>query len=193
MPPLKYLRISSRSLPKQPSTIIPLSQLPRRQFSSSPPQKASNRIYDPVRYPSLLSTYIALSTSSSQPLLTLWTTSYCSTCQQVSPLIQNIISSGTGETHGGVLFCEVEYDAPDIMNEGLGMRYMVTSVPSLVGFFRGEVMTGEVGGRLGSREIQRLGREGLEEWVVAAARKGEEWRGRGGGGGGGLFGGLFGR
>lgn len=94
-----------------------------------------------------------------------------------------------GEKEGGVLFAEVEYDAPDIMNEGLGMRYMVRSVPSLVGFWRGEVMAGE-GERLGSREIQELGREGLEEWVRAAARRGREWR-EGHPGGEGLFGGLW--
>ncbi|CCD55660.1 hypothetical protein BofuT4_P154720.1 [Botrytis cinerea T4] len=161
----------------------------RRQFASTASKKDQNRIYSPVRYPPDLATHISTSTSTSKPLLTLWTTSYCSTCKTVSPLLRAILESGVGEKEGGVLFAEIEYDAPDIMNEGLGMRYMVRSVPSLVGFWRGEVMGGE-GERLGSREIQELGREGLEEWVRACARKGGEWR-EGHPGGEGLFGGLW--
>ncbi|KAF7905776.1 hypothetical protein EAF00_000055 [Botryotinia globosa] len=168
----------------------------RRQFASTAAKKDQNRIYSPVRYPPDLATYISLSTSSSKPLLTLWSTSYCSACKTISPLLRQILEAGVGEKEGGVLFAEVEYDAPDIMNEGLGMRYMVRSVPSLVGFWRGEVMGGGAegvagkGGRLGSREIQELGREGLEEWVRAAARRGGEWR-EGHPGGEGLFGGLW--
>ncbi|KAF7926483.1 hypothetical protein EAE99_005678 [Botrytis elliptica] len=144
----------------------------RRPFASSASKKDQNRIYSAVRYPPDLATYISLSTSSSKPLLTLWTTSYCSTCKSISPLLHQILEAGVGEQEGGVLFAEVEYDAPDVMSEGLGMRYMVRSVPSLVGFWRGEVMGGEgEGERLGSREIQDLGREGLEEWV--RGRRGE--------------------
>lgn len=101
------------------------------------------------------------------------------------------------------MFAEVEYDAPDIMNEGLGLRYMVRSVPCLVGFWRGEVIGGggsgvwgggaaggDTGGRLSARDIQSLGKEGLEEWVRGAAERGRDWR-EGHPGGEGLFGGLF--
>ncbi|KAF7960381.1 hypothetical protein EAE96_000064 [Botrytis aclada] len=166
---------------------IPANTHSRRQFASSATKKDQNRIYSPIRYPPDLSTYISLSTSTSKPLLTLWTTSYCPTCATLSPLLHTILESGVGEKEGGVLFAEIEYDAPDIMNEGLGMRYLVTSVPSLVGFWRGEVMGG---GRLGSREIRELGREGLEEWVRGAARRGGVWR-EGHEGGEGLLGGLW--
>ncbi|ESZ91792.1 hypothetical protein SBOR_7822 [Sclerotinia borealis F-4128] len=180
---------------------IPLSSacMPSRKFASTPTKHAQNRIYTPIRYPTDLTTYLSISTSTSLPLLTLWTTSYCSTCKTIAPLLHNIIESGTGEAEGGVLYAEVEYDAPDMMDEGLGMRYMVTSVPMLVGFWRGEVMGGVSGGggggggqgeRLRSREIQGMGREGLEEWVRGAARKGSEWR-EGHPGGEGLFGGLW--
>lgn len=108
--------------------------------------------------------------------------------------MRKVIEEGVGEKEGGVLFVEVEYDAPDVMGEGLGLRYMVRSVPTLVGFWRGEVMGGGAGlgagERLGAADIQRLGREGLEEWVRGAASRGREWR-EGHPGGEGLFGGLW--
>ncbi|KAF7914066.1 uncharacterized protein EAF01_000472 [Botrytis porri] len=182
----------SRAISISISTSSPMPAIlhSRRQFASTASKKDQNRIYSPIRYPPDLSTYISLSTSTSKPLLTLWTTSYCSTCKTLSPLLHQILESGVGEKEGGVLFAEVEYDAPDIMNEGLGMRYLVRSVPSLVGFWRGEVMGEGEGGRLGSREIAELGREGLEEWIRGAARRGREWR-EGHPGGEGLFGGLW--
>ncbi|CAD6447698.1 12e548d1-2ac2-49c8-9571-f396a1bfd27d [Sclerotinia trifoliorum] len=110
------------------------SQIPSRyrHFASTPPNKGQNRIYSPVRYPSDLTTYISLSTSTSKPLLTLWTTSSCSTCRTISPLLHEIIENGTGEKEGGILYTEVEFDAPDLLREGLGLRYLVRSVLSLV-------------------------------------------------------------
>ncbi|APA07393.1 hypothetical protein sscle_02g021630 [Sclerotinia sclerotiorum 1980 UF-70] len=207
MLPLKRI---SYSFPKS-STPIAISishshsQIPSRyrHFASTPPNKGQNRICSPVRYPTDLSTYISLSTSTSKPLLTLWTTSSCSSCRTISPLLHEIIENGTGEKEGGVLYTEVEFDAPDLLREGLGIRYLVRSVPSLVVFWRGEVGgegLGGIGGggmeggrergRLNADEIQRLGREGLEEWVRGVARRGEEWRGMHPGGEG-LFGGLF--
>ncbi|KAJ8058677.1 hypothetical protein OCU04_012851 [Sclerotinia nivalis] len=204
MLPLKRIPYS---LPK-PSTpiLISFSQIPsrHRRFASTPINKGQNRIYSPVRYPPDLSTYISLSTSTSKPLLTLWTTSSCSSCRTISPLLREIIEKGIGEKEGGVLYTEVEFDAPDVLAEGLGIRYLVRSVPSLVVFWRGEVVrggeggVGEVmgggggkeGGRLNADEIMRLGREGLEEWVRGVARRGEEWRGMHPGNEG-LFGGLW--
>ncbi|KAF7854099.1 uncharacterized protein EAF02_011717 [Botrytis sinoallii] len=168
-------RAISVSLSISPSTSTFSRTNSRRPFASTASKKDQNRIYSAVRYPHDLATYISLSTSSSKPLLTLWTTSYCSTCKTISPLLQQILEAGVGEQEGGVLFAEVEYDAPDVMSEGLGVRYMVRSVPRSSGVWRGEVMGGE-GERLGSREIQDLGREGLEEWVRGAARRGREWR-----------------
>jgi len=46
-----------------------------------------------------------------------------------------------GEEEGGVSFCEIEYDCPDVMQSGLGMTYMITSMPTLLGFDRGEAQT----------------------------------------------------
>jgi len=118
-------------------------------------------------------------------MLTLWTASYCNTCKTVSPIIQDLIESGVGEAEGGVSFCEVEYDAPDIMASGLGMTYMITSMPTLLGFDRGEAQT-----ETKVVDARKMGdREWMKEWIRTEARR----QGMGGGGGGtGLFGGLFG-
>ncbi|ROV94206.1 hypothetical protein VSDG_05766 [Cytospora chrysosperma] len=91
-----------------------------------------------VRNEDQFRTYVALSSSSRKPLITLWTTSWCSTCHQLSPLLKQLVESGVGEAEGGVGYCEVEYDAPDVMGAGLGLSYMITSVPTLLSFDAGE-------------------------------------------------------
>jgi len=158
-----------------------------RHFSSSKQNKAKNRIYTPVRRPDDFQTYLLLSTSSRVPLLTFWTASYCSTCRSVSPLLNSLISSGVGGEEGGVSFCEIEYDSPDIMSSDLGMTCMITSMPTLLSFDRGEAM-GET--RVTDPKLMKDERW-LREWIRNEARR----RGGGAGGGGlgpGLFGGLFG-
>lgn len=135
-------------------------------------------------------TYLQLSSTSRRPLLTLWTTSYCPTCKQVSPLLQQLIEAeGVGEAEGGVGYCEIEYDAPDVMTAGLGLTYMINSVPTLLSFDASEAQVETKvadGHRLRDRHF-------LEEWIRTEARR---HGGRGGGGGSGgagsLFGGLFG-
>ncbi|KAG9258694.1 uncharacterized protein F5Z01DRAFT_670401 [Emericellopsis atlantica] len=141
-----------------------------------------------VRDPASLSTYLSLSAKSSTPLLTLFTAGYCPTCRHVLPLVKQLVSSGVGDdaTTNGVNFAEVEFDAPDNME--LGQRYMITSLPTLLGFDgrREEVVARLVDGR------KLADKQFLEEWIWELAK-----RGGGGGGGGssgekGLFGGLFG-
>lgn len=56
----------------------------------------------------------------------------------MSPVIHELLQSGVGEEEGGVSFCEIEYDSPDIMNDGLAMTYMISSMPTLLSFDRGE-------------------------------------------------------
>jgi thiol-disulfide isomerase/thioredoxin len=88
--------------------------------------KAPNAVYVAVRDPDTLQTLILSSASSRRPLITLWTASWCSTCRQVLPLIQELIEQEkVGEAEGGVGLVEVEYDAPG--NEEGGMRYMVSA------------------------------------------------------------------
>jgi len=91
-----------------------------------------------------------------------------------------------GEEEGGISYAEIEYDSPDIMDSGLGMTYMITSMPTLLSFDRGEaqLMTKVTDPKL------MKNKEWLKEWLrTEASRRGE---GGGGGSGWGLFGGLFG-
>jgi thiol-disulfide isomerase/thioredoxin len=141
-----------------------------------------------VRRPDDFSTYLLRSTSSHAPLLTFWTASYCNTCKQISPVLQELILSGVGEEEGGVSFCEIEYDSPDIMGSDLGMAYLITSIPTLLSFDRGEAQL-----QTKVTDPKKMtDREWLKEWIRTEARR----KGGGGGGGGsglfGLFGGLFG-
>ncbi len=120
--------------------------------------------------------------------MTLWTASWCATCRTVEPLVQSVVESGAGEAEGGINYCVVEYDAPDVMSGGFGMTYMITSIPTLLGFdVRGEAQT-----RSKATDARKLAdRVFLEEWIRAEARQ----RGGSGGGGGGdsgvLSGGFF--
>ncbi|KAI1370701.1 hypothetical protein F4677DRAFT_451103 [Hypoxylon crocopeplum] len=156
-----------------------------RAFSVSHRLNASNQIYASVRRPDDFHTYRLLSSSSRMPLITLWTAAWCPTCRAVAPLLRSVVESGVGEAEGGVGYCTVEFDAPDIMSGGLGMEYMITSIPTLLSFDAGEaqVLTKIADGkRLADRSF-------LEEWVRNEARR---HGGRGGGDGPGVLGGLFG-
>jgi hypothetical protein len=73
------------------------------------------------------------------------------------------------------------------MVSGLGMTYMITSMPTLLSFDRGEAQTDT---RVTDPK-KMSDKEWLKEWIRTEARR----RGDGGGGGtvgAGLFGGLFG-
>jgi hypothetical protein len=102
--------------------------------------------------------------------------------------VRSLIESGVGEAEGGVGFCTVEFDAPDIMRAGFGMTYMITSVPTLLSFDAQEaqVATKVVDGK------KLADRQFLEEWIRNEARRQGDRGGGGGGSGGGVFGGLFG-
>ena len=139
-----------------------------------------------IRNSDVFYSHLLSSASSRTPLVTLWTASWCPTCKVVEPLVRDIVASGVGEAEGGVAFCTVEYDAPDIMTGGLGMQYMITSLPSLLSFDAQEAQTQTkvVDGR------QLADRAFVEAWIRnEALRQG----GRGGGESASLFGGLFGR
>ena len=158
-----------------------------RPFATTQPTKAKNRVYSPVRRLDDLHTYQLLSSSSRQPLLTLWTAQWCSTCKTVSPLIQSVIEAGVGEQEGGVGFCAVEYDSPDIMADGTAMTYMITSIPTLLSFDAGEAQV-----QTKVMDARKLAdRAFLEEWIRTEARRHGDRGGGGPGGLGGLLGGLF--
>jgi thiol-disulfide isomerase/thioredoxin len=119
------------------------------------------------------------------PLVTLWTASWCSTCKVVAPLVQSVVESGVGEAEGGIGYCTVEYDAPDIMTGGFGMQYMITSIPSLFSFDAQDVRS-----HTKVVDAKKLtDRLFLEEWIRNEAR---QYGNRSGGDNARLFGGLFG-
>ncbi|KAK1978721.1 hypothetical protein LZ30DRAFT_205434 [Colletotrichum cereale] len=171
---------------------MPAFQRPRpvapaiASFSTSPTRPAKNQIFASVRHPNDFHTYQLLSSSARTPLITLWTTSWCGTCRVVAPLIRSLVEAGVGEAEGGVGYCTVEFDSPDVMSDGLGMTYMITSIPTLLSFDNQEA---QVQTRV--HDAKKLtDRAFLEEWIRTEARRHGE---RGGGGGaGGIFGGLFG-
>lgn len=108
----------------------------------------------------------------------------------VTPLLVELIQSGVGEAEGGVGFCTVEFDAPDVMDAGLGLTYMITSIPTLLSFDAQEAQVETKvtdGKKLADRRF-------LEEWIRNEAKR---HGGRGGGGPGGnplkVFGALFGK
>nr|CAE76382.1 hypothetical protein [Neurospora crassa] len=131
-------------------------------FSTSRTVAAKNQIYQSVRNLDQFHTYQLLSSSSRTPLLTLWTTSYCPTCRVVEPLLRELVETGVGEEEGGVGFCTVEYDAPDVMEAGLGLSYMINSIPTLLSFDAQEAQTQTkvTDGR------QLANRKFLEEWYA---------------------------
>jgi len=94
---------------------------------------------------------------------------------------------GVGETSGSsVNYCEVEFDSPDIAESDLAMRYMITDLPTLVAFDRGELITDTK-----VVDVDKLKDEGyLMEWIANEAKR--NGQGTGGGTSGGLFGGLLG-
>jgi len=76
----------------------------------------------------------------------------------------------------------------DIMDSGLGLTYMISSMPTLLSFDRGEA---QIATKVTDPKLMK-DREWLKEWIRTEARR------RGSGGGGSLsnnpslFGGLFG-
>jgi len=144
-----------------------------------------------VRSADDFSSLLLLSTSSNQPLITLWTASWCPSCRFISPLLTQLIeaerageSAADASSFGSptsVAFAEVELDSPDI-GEVAG-RYAITSIPLLLAFSRGEA---QVETRVG--DVRKLKDAGfLREWIQREARRGGK-----GGAGGSLLGGLFG-
>ncbi|KAI1087382.1 hypothetical protein F5B19DRAFT_76230 [Rostrohypoxylon terebratum] len=155
-----------------------------RGFSTSMRLRTANQVYSCVCRPNDLHTYQLLSSSSRTPLITLWSTSWCATCHIVAPLLQSVIESGVGEAEGGVSYCEVQYDSPDVMSGGLGMDYMVTSIPTLLSFDAGEAQVHTKitdGKNLANRSF-------VEDWIRNEAKR---CGGGGRNGGTGILGGLF--
>ncbi|KAK0669525.1 hypothetical protein QBC41DRAFT_319475 [Cercophora samala] len=174
---------------KSYKTIFACTQKPlsvsRVRFSTSPKVDAKNQVYASVRNLDQFHTYQLLSASSRTPLLTMWTASYCPTCRVVEPLIRELVESGVGEAEGGVGYCEVEYDAPDVMSAGLGMTYMINALPTLLSF---DAQEAQVETKVTDAR-KMANRQFLEEWIRTEARR----HGNRGGGGGNFLSNFFGK
>lgn len=161
-----------------------------RPFSSTAAAHAKNRIYPArIRNEDELQTLILMSASSRVPLITFWMTTWSRECDQVSPIIRELIETDrVGEDKGGISFVEVESDSPDLGGiSGVAQRYMINSIPTLLAFDRSEA---QVETRV-TRLEEMKSRAFLTRWIENEAAR----HGQGGGGGTlrGLFGGLFGR
>lgn len=153
-----------------------------RLLSTTTPNLAKNRIYDPIRSPLDFDNLILLSASNRTAFITLWTASWCPSCRLVAPLIRQLIEEeGVGEERGGVGYAEIEFDSPTLGD--VALRYGITSIPTLLAFSRQEA---QLQTRLTNVEEMK-DRDFLRLWVEDEAMRGES-----GGKGGGLFGGLFG-
>ncbi|KAF1841230.1 uncharacterized protein K460DRAFT_257208, partial [Cucurbitaria berberidis CBS 394.84] len=147
----------------------------KRAFSLLNPTHRShtNRIFDPVRQPNDLHTLTLLNAADNRSLITLWSASWCQTCQTVKPLIRQLIEEEKiGEREGGLGFVEVLLDSTLIGD--LGVQFRISSMPTLLAFSRQEA---QFDTRLTKPEDMR-NKEFLREWLLTEARRG----GRKGGG-----------
>ncbi|MCJ1405764.1 hypothetical protein MMC11_008994 [Xylographa trunciseda] len=168
-----------------PSTPTRCTHHPTRPFSTSRSLLTRNRIYEPIRSLPALQTALSLSSTSSRPLLALFSISTVGgPTRRISELLLQLVEQdGVGERDGGVGFAEVEMDAPDCEAEDVGGLYAITSIPTLMAFSRGEPQ--QLTKLTDTAELQD--REFLTLWIENEAR-----RGGAGGAGGGFFGGIFG-
>ncbi|PSN62306.1 hypothetical protein BS50DRAFT_578123 [Corynespora cassiicola Philippines] len=101
---------------------VPLNY--RTFLTGSSTRSNQNRIFDNIRRPDELHNLTLLSAADNRPLITLWSASWCATCQTVKPLVKGLIEEGVGEAEGGLGFAEVELDSTLIGD--LGVKYMVS-------------------------------------------------------------------
>lgn len=157
-----------------------------RYLSSTRALQGKNRIYpNRIRREDELQTLTLMSASSRTPLITFWMATWCQTCKTISPLIQEMIEHDkVGEAQGGISFVEVEMDSPDLGGlAGIGMRYGINSIPTMLAFDRQEPQLETKVSRLNDLKDKEF----LRRWIEKeAARQGQ-------GGAGGSFFGLFGR
>ncbi|CAO2654567.1 Nn.00g113000.m01.CDS01 [Neocucurbitaria sp. VM-36] len=152
-----------------------------RAFTLLSPTSRShlNRVFDPVRQPDHLDTLTLLNAADNRALITLWSATWCQTCQAIKPLVRQMIEEErVGEKEGGLGFVEVLLDS--VMIGDLGVRYRISSMPTLLAFSRQEA---QFDTRVTRPEDMR-NKDFLREWLLNEARRG----GRMGGGGGSLFG-----
>ncbi|KIW17184.1 hypothetical protein PV08_04375 [Exophiala spinifera] len=167
-----------------------------RTFTTSSPlrQQHNNRVFNPFRTPSQFHDSLRLCSANNTLLLALFTTSTCTPCRVITPLLTSLVETrprdDQADRFSALAFAEVELDSPDMTEGsmmGLGVEWGVTSMPTLMGF----------GGRRAERVTDRLtdtrmlsDTKRMAAWVDEQMQKGDP-SGTGAGGGG-LLGRVFG-
>jgi thiol-disulfide isomerase/thioredoxin len=107
---------------------LQIPRVPQRGFlGASSTRSNQNRIFDNVRTPNDLHTLTLLSAAENRPLITMWSASWCSTCQAIKPLLKGMIEDErVGQEEGGLGFVEVELDSTLIGD--LGIKYLVGGI-----------------------------------------------------------------
>jgi len=166
-----------------------------RIFSTSRSLSQKNRILTPFRTPPDFHDALRLVSANNTLLVALFTTSACTPCRTITPLLTQLIQTRPAspeDNYSALAFAELELDSPDDSNGrmlDLGVEYGVNSMPTLIGF----------GGRRAERVTNRIvdtrflaDERKMAEWIDGEMRKGDRFPGGGGEGGTGWLGRLFG-
>ena len=111
-----------------------------RRFSTTPSLSQKNRILIPFRTPPQFHDALRLVSANNTLMLTLFTTSTCTPCRTITPLLTSLVEtrpSSPDDKYSALAFAELELDSPDMSNGkmiDLGVEYGVNSMPTLVGF-----------------------------------------------------------
>ncbi|EXJ92871.1 hypothetical protein A1O3_01425, partial [Capronia epimyces CBS 606.96] len=176
------------SVPKElPRRTRTGSQQALRPFSTTGALLLSkNRVLDAFRTPPQFHDALRLCSANNTLLLALFTTSTCTPCRTITPLITSLVETrppSPTDKFSGLAFAEVELDSPDRSSGNmldLGVEYGVTSMPTLMGF----------GGRRAERVTDRVvdtrlmsDPKSVAAWLDEQMRKGDPFSSQGGGGG----------
>ncbi|KIW66713.1 hypothetical protein PV04_06018 [Phialophora macrospora] len=155
-------------------------------FSTSASLSQKNRVFTPFRTPPQFHDALRLISANNTLLLTLFTTSTCTPCRTITPLLTSLVETrppSPEDKFSHLAFAELELDSADMSNGkmlDLGVEYGVTSMPTLIGFggSRAERVTERI------VETRMLSNEGaMAKWIDEEMKKGDPFPGQGGGGG----------
>ena len=162
-------------------------------FSTSPTLAQNNRIFTPFRTPPNFLDALRLISANNTLMLTLFTTSTCTPCRTITPLLTSLVETrppSPEDKYSQLAFAELELDSPDDSNGkmlDLGVEFGVTSMPTLIGF----------GGRRAQRVTERIvdtrmlsDERAMGRWIDEEMKKEDPFPSQGGGGG--FLGRLFG-
>lgn len=164
-----------------------------RPFGTSLPHSQNNRVFTPFRTPPQFHDALRLISANNTLMLTLFTTSSCTPCRTITPLLKSLVETRLPtpeDKYSHLAFAELELDSPDMSNGkmlDLGVEYGVSSMPTLIGF----------GGRRAERVTERIvdtrmlcDQRAVAKWIDEEMKKGDPFPSQGGGSG--FLGRLFG-